>query len=106
MSKIDTLLEEARAVRGLPSPPVRRALRVDAGLSLARVADALGVSVQAVCHWELGSRQPRPANALAYSELLDALGSVRLASRPVNDHDPGANRAVEKEGDHDAHCAG
>ena len=73
MGTVDILLSEAKAARALPSPPMRKAIRKDAGISMARLADALGVSTQAVCHWESGARQPRPANAVAYAELLRAL---------------------------------
>lgn len=73
MSSIDELIDHVRDRRNLPAPEVRRAVRKDAGLSLADVADALGVSRQAVAHWEHGARHPRPEHLRKYAELLRRL---------------------------------
>ena len=59
----------------LPQSTERRAIRDAAGLSREQVARALGVSVETVKAWEGGST-PRPANLVAYVELLDRLRSV------------------------------
>jgi DNA-binding transcriptional regulator YiaG len=80
----DTLLTEVKASRALPSLSMRRAIRKDAKVSLARLAAALGVSVQAVSHWELGTRQPRPANAVAYAAILRALQDARNETDDAN----------------------
>lgn len=64
------LLERVRARRELPSPEMRRALRKAAGASLAEVAEAVGVTRQAVSMWELGQRSPRPTHLPAYLEVL------------------------------------
>lgn len=50
-----------------------RAIREHAGLSLAEVADELGVAIATVHRWETGERRPRPALAIAYGRLLDRL---------------------------------
>jgi transcriptional regulator with XRE-family HTH domain len=73
MPNIESLIAEVRARRDLPPPAMRRAIRQRAGLPLSRVADELHVSIQAVSHWELGHREPRPEDLLAYSELLQSL---------------------------------
>jgi transcriptional regulator with XRE-family HTH domain len=39
-----------------------RRFRGEAGLSLRRAADALGVTYAAVSQWERGQKVPRPAN--------------------------------------------
>jgi DNA-binding transcriptional regulator YiaG len=67
------LTARAAARRGLPPPPVRRDIRRMAGVSMADLADALGVSTASVSLWETGRRTPRHAHLLAYSEALSAL---------------------------------
>jgi transcriptional regulator with XRE-family HTH domain len=69
----DALIADVRAHRALPDPPARRLIREAAGLSAARLAAALGVSRQAVLHWEAGTRRPRPDHERAYAELLAEL---------------------------------
>jgi transcriptional regulator with XRE-family HTH domain len=49
---------------------MRRALREGNGLTLQDVADACGVSFQAISHWELGDRSPRGRNLQRYVEAL------------------------------------
>lgn len=57
----------------LPSPDTRRVLRTDAGLTLAELAGQLGVTKQALWYWEVGARQPRGKNRIAYARALDEL---------------------------------
>ena len=45
--------------RDLPAPEQRRAIRQAAGLSQVEVAEAVGVTRQAVAHWEAGTRTPK-----------------------------------------------
>ena len=75
-------LRAARAVRFLPPPAERRAIREEARLSredIARELRAQGLKVTAgaVQWWEKEKHQggfdPRPAKALAYGELLDRI---------------------------------
>jgi transcriptional regulator with XRE-family HTH domain len=66
MQQIKTLIEERR----LPPPQVRRALRLAAGFTLQDIADVLGVTRSAVHRWEIGTRAPRSANRIRYSEVL------------------------------------
>jgi transcriptional regulator with XRE-family HTH domain len=70
LSTAPQLLDRVQARRELPSPSVQRALRKAAGASLAEVADAVGVTRQAVSMWELGQRSPRSGNLPAYLEVL------------------------------------
>jgi len=65
---------KTRAHRDLPGPALRRAIRQDAGLSQADVAEAIGgVTRAAVSRWETGDRRPRGGLLVAYSELLQGL---------------------------------
>ncbi|WCD86388.1 hypothetical protein KPP03845_102734 [Streptomyces xanthophaeus] len=59
--------------RGLPEPNERRALRAAAGLTQQELADAIGVSRQAVSYWEAGLRTPRGKFLDAYTEAIAAL---------------------------------
>ena len=64
----DSVLIEAFARKALLPPVERKRLRVQAGLSLKSCAGALGVSTQAVAHWEKGAeaggREPRGHNLI------------------------------------------
>jgi len=66
------LLEISR-VRRLAADGSARYARIRAGLSLAEVGEAVGVSAATVCRWELGQRRPVGRAALAYARLLDGL---------------------------------
>lgn len=69
-----TLAELVRASR-LPEPAERKRIREAAGLSLQRMADALGVTASAVSYWENGvdGQGPSLENAVKYRALLDEL---------------------------------
>ncbi|MCC3652736.1 helix-turn-helix transcriptional regulator [Streptomyces sp. S07_1.15] len=45
--------------RDLPAPAQRRAIREASGLSQGELAQAIGVTRQAVSHWEAGTRTPQ-----------------------------------------------
>jgi DNA-binding transcriptional regulator YiaG len=62
-----------QARRELPPPETCRALRLAAGVSLAEVAEAVGVTKQAVLFWELGQRRPTGPRLARYVTVLDAL---------------------------------
>ena len=72
------IVEVSKLVRSrqLPGPEYRRALRLEAGLSLSDMADRLGVTRSAVSRWERGLRNPRVDNRVRYSELLAELKEV------------------------------
>ena len=73
MEATATLREELSARRDLPPPAERRALREVAGISLDVIARELGVTRQAVGHWELGTRHPNGRNLRRYVEILRIL---------------------------------
>lgn len=73
MELLEQLLAEARLRGSLPEPSLRRLVRERSGLSKRDVAEALGVSLAAVCRWENGRRYPRRAVAARYAELLNRL---------------------------------
>ena len=51
--------------------PVKlRLLRQDEGLTQHRLADLVGVSRDQVCHWETGVHKPKRANLAALAEAL------------------------------------
>jgi HTH-type transcriptional regulator/antitoxin MqsA len=71
---LTAILEEVRDRRDLPSPAMRRAIRLSAGLSLADVGKvAGGVSRQAVAAWEAGKAIPTGEHLTAYARLLREL---------------------------------
>lgn len=67
------LLSRVQARQGLPTPAVRRAIRVAAGESQTACAEALGVSRQGFAHWEAGTRNPKGGHVTDYLELLRSL---------------------------------
>ena len=71
MAALEELTQELTARKQLPAVPMRRALRLAAGASLERTAQAVGgVTHEAVRTWELGKREPRGRNAIAYATVL------------------------------------
>ena len=73
MKEQPSLVELQQAHRELPSPETRRALRREAGLSLADIGRAVGVTRQAVSGWESGRRTPRGHLLVAYVAVLRQL---------------------------------
>lgn len=67
--------------RDLPSPEQRRALRESAGLSQQELAEAIGVTRQAVSHWEAGIRNPRGAVLDRYVDAIRALSEAPTPRR-------------------------
>src|SRR5262249_1514836 len=70
------LRAKAELVRRLPSPEIRRALRVGASATLADVATHCGVTVATVSRWERGLRHPRGEQLGRYIDALDELREV------------------------------
>jgi DNA-binding transcriptional regulator YiaG len=64
-------------VRDLAQRGQARRIRLRAGLSLAEVADPVGVTPAAVYRWEVGDRRPRGEAALRYLALLDELTGTK-----------------------------
>jgi DNA-binding XRE family transcriptional regulator len=69
------LVEKVRLAR-LPSPARRREIRERAGVSLRRMAAALGVDPMSAARWERGDVTPRLDHAVAYRRLLGELEAV------------------------------
>jgi DNA-binding transcriptional regulator YiaG len=61
------------AKRRLPAPPMRKAIRLGAGMTQADVAETLDVRRESVARWESGARDPRGETLIAYVDLLDEL---------------------------------
>lgn len=74
------LLAEVKLRRRLPGPALARQIRLNAGLSQARLARELGVQRVTVARWESGQRRPRGEIAARYAQLLIALQNEVLAS--------------------------
>jgi len=70
---VKSLLSQVQARKSLPSVPVRKAIRVAAGASVAAVAAACGVYEMTVIRWETGERTPRGENLERYVEVLRLL---------------------------------
>ncbi|GHI10329.1 transcriptional regulator [Streptomyces cellostaticus] len=66
-ASVDALLEEEPQ---LPSPAERARLREAAGITQARLAQALKSTTQTVKNWENGRSEPKPPRLEAYQRLL------------------------------------
>ncbi len=73
---VDAALAKARARRDLPAPSERRQIREAAGLSIADVALAVGVSVATVSRWETADIMPRGRILIDYLDLLRELSAL------------------------------
>lgn len=62
--------------RELPEPNVCRAIRLASGLTQGELAEAIGVTRQAVTQWESGARSPRGRHLDAYAEAIATLRDV------------------------------
>ncbi|MFG2132805.1 telomere-associated protein Tap [Streptomyces sp. NPDC048751] len=67
-ASVDALLEEESQ---LPPPAERARLREAAGITQARLAQALKSTLQTVKNWENGRSEPRPPRLQAYQRLLE-----------------------------------
>jgi transcriptional regulator with XRE-family HTH domain len=70
---VSGLLDEVCIRRQLPSRALARAIRMEAGISQATLAHAIGVHPVTVTRWELGTRRPRGRILVAYVEALNEL---------------------------------
>ena len=80
LMQASTIIAEDLARRLLPPPAERRRIRRDAGVSLRRMAGELGVTPQAVDHWEHGRRHPRADLLIRYEDTLRRLRLAALVS--------------------------
>jgi HTH-type transcriptional regulator/antitoxin MqsA len=69
----NTVLDLVRARKRLPSPAIRVAIRKEARVTQAQMADQLGVHRVTFASWEKGDLRPTDEHCLAYLELLEAL---------------------------------
>ncbi len=74
---IDSLIKEAPAIETLGARLAR--LRRMQGLSKTDVAERLGISITAICHWEQDRSRPKAARLQALSGLL-GVSAVDLLS--------------------------
>jgi DNA-binding transcriptional regulator YiaG len=72
-SALDALAEQVAARNELPSPAVRRALRLAARVAREAIGEVCGVSGEAVRLWENGRRNPSGAHLIAYVAALRVL---------------------------------
>jgi len=70
---LEALARQAELRRRLPAPERRRAIRREAGATLADVGAACGVSGQAACLWECGRTYPRLEHLTRYLDALSAM---------------------------------
>ncbi|RPF24736.1 telomere-associated protein Tap [Streptomyces sp. TLI_185] len=84
---VDALLEEEPQ---LPPPAERARLREAAGITQARLAQALKTTLQTVKNWENGRSEPREPRLSAYQRLMEGWaakyplpGSAALAPEPA-----------------------
>lgn len=59
--------------RALPAPNECRAIRIASGLTQGELAEAIGVTRQAVTQWETGTRSPRGRLLDSYAEAIATL---------------------------------
>jgi transcriptional regulator with XRE-family HTH domain len=67
------LVDEVRRTSRLPRPALARAIRLEAGVTQARMAAELGVDRVTIARWESGERKPRADLRDAYARLLTGL---------------------------------
>jgi transcriptional regulator with XRE-family HTH domain len=70
---MDDLRGLLRLRREFPPPERRREIREAAGVSMATVAAALGVSAQTIWKWETSRAEPTPEHLQAYGDVLRLL---------------------------------
>lgn len=85
-----SLRERVIAHASLPAPETCRRIRESARISQAAIAAELGVSPQAISHWEQGRRRPSNEHVVPYVRVLAMLRD--LVS--VNDDDRADTRSL------------
>lgn len=65
-----SLKDDARLSRQMPDAADAKTIRVNAGISVTRFAQELGVHPNTVCRWESGTRRPRGQMRIAYAAAL------------------------------------
>jgi DNA-binding XRE family transcriptional regulator len=70
-----------------------RGLRTRAGISLATLGEALGVSHHTACNWERRRGFPRGWTLIAYARVIGGLARHEEAGRAVSSDEETANAA-------------
>lgn len=65
-----------RLRQDLPDPAQRRAIREAVGISQHELAEAIGVTRQAISHWENGTRTPKGVLLERYVTAIRTLRDV------------------------------
>lgn len=87
-------LDEVALTRSIAHPSSRRGPREHAGITQQALAGVLGISRAAVSRYEAGTRTPRGARLVAYSEAL----AVLQAAAPANlSREPGDLAAIPRD---------
>jgi len=73
-SSIDDLVAEVRST--LVDPAEAKRVREELGISLRRLAEALGVDPSALFRWENGTARPRRGHARAWGEAIRRLSEL------------------------------
>lgn len=73
----EKIRERLRLRVDLPEPAERRAIREAVGLSQGELAEAVGVTRQAISHWESGLRTPQGRMLDRYIEAIRAMRAAQ-----------------------------
>ncbi len=80
-SPIDSMIEQAPALETMGARLAR--LRRTHGLSKTDLADQLGISVTAICHWEQDRSRPKAARLQALAQLFGVTTADLLSGENV-----------------------
>lgn len=75
MTGMDDLIAEIRRAKAL-TPAEAERVRKAAGVSQARLAEAMGIENSTLNQWEAGKRTPRPEGMARWSEAIERLREV------------------------------
>ncbi|MEV4443653.1 helix-turn-helix domain-containing protein, partial [Streptomyces sp. NPDC049577] len=93
-ASVDALLAEEPQ---LPPPAERARLREAAGITQARLAQALKTSTQTVKNWENGRSEPKEPRLSAYQRLLNGWAAKHTAHGMASAIAPATAAAVQPE---------
>jgi transcriptional regulator with XRE-family HTH domain len=81
MNRRAPTVDESHALKTWITTGQARQMRLDAGLTLAAIAEDCEVDPAAVLRWERGDHTPRGRNAAVYFRFLSRLAAMREAIR-------------------------
>lgn len=73
MTETNSLLDEVRMAHRMPRPEDAKRIRQRAGVTQARMAEALGVHPVTFRRWEAGTSTPTQVHRIRYASLLKQL---------------------------------